>query len=970
METRALLFTDVVDSTRAVERLGDEGAAALWAEHDRRARALLAPHGGIEIDRTDGFFLLFPDVDHAAAYALDYHAQLATLGLRARAAVHFGTVLLRRTPPEDIARGAKPLEVEGLAKPLAARIMALALGGQTLLSDSAHAALLDVPGDAAVERYGHYRLKGIETPVEIYEIGRRGAAPFVPPPDVEKAYRVLPVDGLWRPRRDVPHNLPAERDRFVGRGDDLRRLATLLDGGSRLVSVVGTGGAGKTRLARRYATVWLGDWPGGVYFCDLSEARTLHGLCYAVGAALEVPLGKDDPVLQLGHAIAARGRCLLILDNFEQLIEHAAPTVGRWLDRPGDAAFVVTSRERLHLPGEALLPLEPLPLQTDSVELFCMRAAAQRTGFSVDGADRIAVIDIVRLLDGLPLAIELAAARVGVLSLAQLRERLADRFRLLAGARGSSARQATLRNAIDWSWTLLAPSEQQALAQCAVFEGGFTLAAAESVLDLEPGAPSVLDVVQALVDKSLLRAEEGRREVDEPYFGMYVSVREYAREKLRRAGDRAELAAQQRHGLYFAAFGSDAAIEALSRADGTQRRRALAVEIDNLAAACRRSMARGDATTAIATYRAVWEVLELQGPAALAASLGSELLALPDMPEALRLIALATVPMPLQRSGRMVEAGRHLEQAIELAQRIGDRRIEGRARSALGMLHMDQGRVDEAAREFQHALALHRTTGDQRFEGAVLGNLGNLDLEQGRMEEARRHYEEALVVVRQAGHRRVEGSLLGNLGLLHYEQGRLDEAFAHYRAALAVHREVGSRRLEATVLGNLALLCFEQGKRDEARLHHEAALALHRAVGNRRDEGIVLANLGELHFALGDHTQAEDCWRLALAIAREVGYSRVEGHVLGHLGELLATGGRANEARLSLDAGQAILEGIGDKLGLGKLLCVRARVEHSLGSLTAARRALDEAEMVAKETSAGPESELGRELLALRSALS
>ena len=555
MSLPALIFTDLVDSTRLVERLGDAEAARVWAEHDRCARALMQVHDGREIDRSDGFFLLFADVVQAAGFALAYHLALADLALEARVGLHVGAVTLRENGPEDVARGAKRTEVEGLAKPFAARVMALARGGQTLLSAAARRALGDaLPAGAGIESHGHYRLKGVDTPVEVFELGVRGPCAFTPPSDADKAYRVVRAGDLWRPLREVRHNLPAERDAFIGRTAELHALAQRLDAGARLLTVIGPGGTGKTRFVRRYGWAWLGDWPGGVCFCDLSEARSLDGVLRAVAVALDVPLGKDDPVVQLGHAIAGRGRCLVILDNFEQVLVHAAATVGRWLDRAADAAFVVTSRERLHLTGEEVFPVEPLPLEQEAIELFSARARAQRPDFVLDATNRAAVAEVVRLLDGLPLAIELAAARVRVLSPAQLVERMRNRFALLAGVRGAAARQATLRAAIDWSWDLLTPWEQAALAQCSVFEGGFTLDAAEAVFELSawPEAPAAMDAVQALVDKSLLRtwnrADAGRYDLEEPHFGMYLSIHEYAAEKLKASRPGALGLAEERHG--------------------------------------------------------------------------------------------------------------------------------------------------------------------------------------------------------------------------------------------------------------------------------------------------------------------------------------------------------------------------------------------------------------------------------------
>jgi predicted ATPase/class 3 adenylate cyclase/Tfp pilus assembly protein PilF len=971
----ALLFTDVVDSTRLVERLGDARAAEVWAEHDRRARDLLARHRGREIGRADGFFLLFDDPTEAARYALAYHQALADLALSARAGLHVGPVTLRENTAEDIARGARSTEVEGLATPLTARVMALAGPRQTLLSRAAREALADrLPEGTEVESHGHYRVKGVEAPLEIFELGVRGSSPFVPPADVDKAYRVVRAGELWCPLREIRHNLPAERDAFVGRIVELRTLAARLDAGIRQLTVLGPAGTGKTRFVRRYGWAWLGDWPGGVYFCDLSEARSLDGIYFAVAVALAVPLGKDDPGVQLGHAIAGRGRCLVILDNFEQVLTHASASLGRWLDRAADAAFVVTSRERLHLPGEEIFPIEPLPLEKEAIDLFAARARAQRPEFVLGDANRAAVAEVVRLLDGLPLAIELAAARVRTLSPAQLVERMRDRFRLLAGARGAAARQATLRAAIDWSWDLLTPWEQAALAQCSVFEGGFTLEAAEAVLDLArwPDAPPAMDAVQALVDKSLLRtwvpAGQGRYALEEPYFGMYLSIHEYAVEKLRASGLGAERAAEERHGRYFSSFGTDASLDALFRHGGVRRRRALALELDNLVAACRRAVARGDGENAVAAYRAAWEVLALQGPFALGAALGAQVLALDGIDASLRAAALVTRALALWRVGRMEEAGTGLAQALALYRELRDRRREGSVLGSLGIVHHEQGRMEEARGHYEDALAISREVGDRRAEGSILGNLGNLDSDQGLMEEARAHYLLALDIHREVGDRGAEGTVLSNLGSLHHEQGRLEEARAHYDQALATHREVGNRSYEGFVLGTLGVLHREQGRIEEARAHYEAALAIHREVGNRF-EGFVLSNLGLLHREQGRMEEAQAHYDQALATHRAIGNRRDEGVVLGNLADLLVQQGRMGEAREAFREGETLLRELGYPLELAKILCTRGRVEVTAGHLDAARAALAEADTVAAAIGAGPDSELCHEIAKLRVAL-
>ena len=992
MTVRALLFTDVVDSTLLVERLGDERAAQVWAEHDRRARALLAHHGGCEIDRSDGFFLLFDEPVAAAHYALAYHQALAELALNARVGLHVGAVSLRENTTEEVGRGAKRVEVEGLAKPFAARVMGLARGGQTLLSAAARTALGDVPPDGTeVESHGHYRLKGVEEPVEVFELGPRGAA-FSPPVDADKAYRVVRNVDLWRPAREVRHNLPAERDAFIGRTAELRVLAQRLDAGARLLTVVGPGGTGKTRFVRRYGHAWLGDWPGGVYFCDLSEARSLEGIFFAVAVAVGVSLGKGDPGVQLGHVIAGRDRCLIILDNFEQVVEHASATLGRWLDRSAAARFVVTSRERLHVPGEELFAIEPLPVAREAIELFDVRARAQRPDFAITEANRAAVAEVVRLLDGLPLAIELAAARARVFSPVQLVERMRDRFALLAGARGAAARQATLRAAIDWSWDLLAPWEQGAFAQCSVFEGGFTMLAAEAVLDLArwPDAPPVMDAVQMLVDKSLLRNwvgnEPGRYDIDEPHFGMYVSIHEYASERL---DARAQHAAHGRHGRYFAGFGSDAALDALVGRGGGKLRRAIALELDNLVAACRRSVGRGDAETAVGTYRAAWEVLELQGPVALGVALGSQVLGVAGAGASTRAAAVVAHAAALRRLGRMDEAsevllhalglarsagdrrreavvlcgqgvlrreqgamneGREvLETAVALSREVGDARIEGMALSNLGTVLLAQGRIDEALAHQQAALTLHRGIGDRRSESIVLGNLGVLHRDQGRMDEARTAYEQALAIHREVGNRLFEGITFVNLGNLHAIQGRIVEGQNYFEAALPIFREIGDRRTEGILLGNMGIQNNDEGRLDAARACYEQALAIHREVGNRQSEGAVLTHLAGLYAEPGRMEDARAHYLQALGLYTRMGDRRDEGCVLGDLAGLLVMEGRHADAQPMLAQALALLRIAENPFELSRTLCVLARADVGLGKLESGRAALAEADALAAQ---------------------
>jgi predicted ATPase/class 3 adenylate cyclase/Tfp pilus assembly protein PilF len=957
-EFLALLLTDVVDSTRIAEAVGDAVMTAHWVAHDRAARDLLRTWRGREVDKTDGLMAVFDSAADAAAFAIDYHRALAALGVpfKARAGVHVGSVTLRENSPADVLLGARRFEVDGVGVSIAARAMAAALGGQTLLTADARRALGDTR--FRIESHGFWRLKGLNDPVELFEIGD-AQAPFTPPPEADKAYRVLLIDGLWQPLRTVRHNLPPERDAFVGRVAELQGLALQLQAGTRLLCLLGPGGTGKTRLARRYALAWLGEWPGGVYFCDLSEARGLDGIYFAVASALGVPLGKGDPAAQLGHAIAGRGRCLLILDNFEQVQQHAVATVGRWLDRAGEAAFVVTSRERLHLEGEQVLVVEPLRLDGEAIELFAVRARAQRPGFEVDDGNRSVVAEVARLLDGLPLAIELSAARMRVLSPAQIVERLKDRFALLAGVKGAAKRQATLRAAIDWSWDLLAPWEQNALAQCSVFEGGFTLAAAEAVLDLRawPEAPPPMDAVQSLVDKSLLRfwvpaQAHGRLSLDEPYFGMYLSIHEYAAEKLQLGGADEVRRVQERHGRCYARHGASDAVAALGTHEGVGLRQALAFELENLIAACRRAVQRCDPEVAAPSYRAIWEVLHLQGPFAMCLELGSQVLALDGVPARSRIDVEFAMADVLLRVGRIDDSRALLEHSLARARELGDRRREGLALGLLGDVDREQGRMDRARTNLEAALAIHREVGNARGQATVLQNLGNLLDQRGEASQSRSCHESALAIFTALGHRHGVAQVRASLGILNRHQGRMDEAREHYEAALAIFQEVGDRRSEGIALGNLANLLDDQGHSDEARVRHEAALAIHREVGSRVVEAYALGNIGLLHCHLGRRDEARACLEQALAIDRETSNRIHEGVVLLNLGELDLAEGRFAEAQARLDQAQLINRATGDRLGEGMALGLLgelarrtegfARALEVLGEGEALMRAIDD----------------------------
>lgn len=972
----ALLFTDIVDSTSTTQRLGDERAAALWNEHNRRARNLLRQYKGREIGRSDGLLMLFEAAADAARYALQYHAQVAEMGLSARAGMHVGPVVFRESSDDDVALGAKRTEAEGLSLPFASRVMAMARGGQTLLTAGAKEVLDPAALGTAVEirSHGYYRLKGIEEPVAIFELGVAAQCGFMPPSDADKSYRVARHGDLWRPVRDIPHSLPEELDSFIGRQPDLAMIGRHFSQGTRLLTLLGPGGTGKTRLATRYGQGSLGEWPGGIWLCDLSDASSLDGIHYSIASTLGVRIGASDPATQLTEAIADRGRCLVVLDNFEQVIQHAPATVSRWLHAP-DAVFMVTSRERLQVAGEVVQLVEPLPLDGPAIDLFVARARAVRHDFAPDAAQRRVIANIVKLLDGLPLAIELAAARITALSPSQLLVRLRDRFKLLAGRRGAT-RQSTLRATIDWSWQLMSAWEQAALEQCSVFEGGFALAAAEAVIDLSAwsDAPPVIDAMQALVDKSLLRrwtsdGVSARHDIEEPYFGMYMSIHEYAAEMCRARGRDYADAARVRHGQYFATFGADEALEALSTHGGIQRLHALQRELDNILSACRLGIARCDGEIAVACYRAAWEVLALQGPFGVAVALGDEVLAISGLDLRLEEQARLTLSEALTRVGATEGLEARLELALERVRSIGDRKLEARILGRLGNICLWSGRLGEAHSYYTGALESARVISHRLLEARMHGNLAIAWHEQGRADEALAQYEAALAIEREIGSQRDEAITLCNLADLLGGQGQTDRARATFTMALALLRELGDRDTEAITLQQLGEFELGQGLVDEALQTVRTAVELTRVIGNRRTQGYALRSLGGALLEQGEYDDARSAFEQALTIARAGGNRRAEASCIAGLGDLAYRQGRHGDAAALLSEAEATLRELDDRPLLADLLCTRGLVDLLRADRAAAQTALSEAEQVAGTMNAGTASTLNRVMERLRAAI-
>jgi predicted ATPase len=682
--------------------------------------------------------------------------------------------------------------------------------------------------------------------------------------------------------------VPQPHTRFVGRADDLERLAALYAARAPIVTLWGPPGIGKTRLAvelcRGGALRRSGEPHADAWFCDLTTARDAADVCAAVARALDVEARAPLTPGWIGAALAGAPPGVLVLDGFEQVADQAEETVGLWAAAAPAVLFLATSRERLRLAGEVMH--EVLPLGDEASDLFLDRARAWSRLGAPPVLDADAVAALVSRLEGIPLAIELAAARLDVLGPDGLTARLDQRLDVLARApRDHGPNHATLRQAIDSSFASLAPAEQRALAECSVFRGGFALAAAEAVATPPPGG--LLDVLQSLRDRSLLRCLPDGGEVR---FAFFEAIRAYAAERLAASGD--EGAARARHARHFL---------------GPGRAPALADQ-DNLAEAATHAL--GASITGA----------PVMAPGALVAALG-------------RL-------EPSRAPRALVEL---LGQALADAERqgwppgllAGGHRIEGR------ILQL-RGRLADARATLERALAL--SAGDESLAAEIWGDLGLLHHQRRSVAEARACYDRALALHERLGEAEGMARTRGHLGALLHDTRRYEEALVKYDEALAGFRAVGDRRREGIFLTNKAVLLQERGAFPAARTAYLGGLARLAPTGDRRLEGITLTNLGFLDHEVGDLEAASANHQRALAAFRDVVDPCSEGLCLGRLAMAVAALGRADEARGCLRRGERLLAHIDDPIALGVLRHFEVFVDVAAGAATeaAVRGRLDE----------------------------
>ena len=753
--TVTFLFTDVEGSTRLLHALGAEAYADALATHRRILREAFTAHGGVEVDtQGDAFFFAFPIAPGALAAAAEARDVLADGPVKVRMGLHTGT---------------PHLTDEGYVGPdvhRAARIASAGHGGQILVS-SATAQLVD---GAQLRDLGDHRLKDLTAPERIFQLG---------------AEEHPPLKTLHQT------NLPVPATPFLGRDAELAEICALLAREDvRLITLTGPGGTGKTRLALQAAAGAADAFPGGVWWVPLAAMRdpklVLPAAAQSLGAS-------GDLAKHIGEE-----RLLLLLDNFEHLTAAAADLAPLMAACPG-LRLLVTSREPLHLGGEQEYAVDPLR-QPDAVELFMTRALAARRDFVSNGA----VALICERLDHLPLAIELAAARVKLLSPHAILERLEQRLPLLTGGtRDAPERQRTLRATIEWSHELLTDTEQRLFARCAVFRGGCTLQAAEAVVDAD------LDTLGSLVDKSLVRLRSDR-------FGMLETIREFALERLLASGEADQVRA--RHAEHFLALAEEAAVHV--RTDSQEWVDRLEAEHDNLRAALDHLEAAPAAEPFQRLAGALWRFWYLhshfaEGRRRIETALTRSREA---TPERAKLLHGASVMS--QGFGDNASGLRYGEEALELERALGNDWGVAYATMMIGNClaeaHDETRDLVTAREQLRESARLFDAIGDRHYGLIAHHNSAWITEDLGDAAEAHRLHEQSLVTAREIGNEAIEADALAQLGMTARDEGRFDEAVDLLQSAIRIDARRGMMANVATQIGRLSSVVVRRGEAERA----------------------------------------------------------------------------------------------------------------------------------------------------------
>jgi len=821
------LFTDIEGSTRLERQVGSATWAEVVADHDRRLREAIEAVGGV-IVKTEGDAVFAAFADPAAALAGVSSGQKALAAapfagdaaVRVRAGLHLGAGRLRT----DVAPGA-PADYVGIDVNYAARIAAAGNGGQIVLSEAVVQAVggpnAKPPGGGSLVDEGLRSVKDFDEPARLFRLVVPGAA------DDDRPLRTL----------DAPSNLPQETTSLVGREAEIERLVGELRDG-RIVTLTGPGGSGKTRLAIGVAEVVRGSFPHGTWFVDLADVRDTALFEPTIAITIGIRESSERSLAEALRGFLRDRQVLLVLDNLEQLLPPAAETTAGLIRSAPGLRILATSRELLRIGGERGHVVPPLDVDS-GVTLFEDRARTHRPDLVLDEPTRATIHEICRRLDGLPLAIELAAARIRVLSPAAILDRLGRSLDLAGGARDLPERQRTLRGAIDWSHELLSEPERRLFRRLSVFAGGWTADSAATVADSDGDLGiDILDGLESLLDKSLIRADPDATD----RFSMHVLLREYAEERLAEDGEGEAVAARHAAEMRGIAEREGARIQGR---DSDSALRRLDQEQHNLRAAVEWSIRTGDRSVGYAILGATWRWFQQRGRLREGRAWLAELL---DKGEPTRPVDIQLRIAALAADGGLAywmedfDACRvRYEERMALAEATGDARLIAESHYDLGFLSVIENDPDQVLAHEQRALDLFTELGDPNGIERALQALQVRSFLIGDYDTAKAQTERNLAVFTELGSLFQIADTLTLLSAIAWKAGDGVTSWQHLIEALHIFKDLDLASGLARALGIAALIQLRYGDPEFGARIAGTTAAL------RREKNVMIAPTRVLH---------------------------------------------------------------------------------------------------------------------------
>jgi predicted ATPase/class 3 adenylate cyclase len=932
------LFTDIEGSTRLVQDLGDRYESAL-ADHRQLLRTAFGERDGHEVGTEgDSFFVVFAKASDAVAAALDGQLALASHGwaekpIRVRMGLHTGEAQLDNEG------------YIGLAVHQAARVSAAAHGGQVLVSQTTRDLVAgSLPDGANLVDLGEHRLKDLAHATRLYNLSHAGLQAELPPP------RSLSV---------LPNNLPLQLTTFVGRDEEIAKITKLL-GTTRLLTLAGAGGVGKTRLALQVAADVVTEYRDGAWLADLAPITDpeliVRGIAESLGAREEKGRTIDEVLVE--HL---QGKELLVvIDNCEHLAEQSADVIDKLLHAASGLTIVTTSREPLGAEGENVFRVPSLDTPSgdeppealnayESVRLFCDRAMQATADFSVTTANAQAVTEICRRLDGMPLGIELAAARVRMLTPQEIASRLDQRFKLLTGGvRTGIRRQQTLRATVDWSYEMLSEGERLLFRRLAVFVGGFVLDAVESVCSGDGiDTSEVFDLLSNLVDRSLVVAEprEGKTR-----YRLLETMREYGREALVASGEAATTWSRHLEWCTGFAEAGEPALEGHGQAEILAR---FADELDNIRQALGWATTEGGAVTGMRLASALgrfWILrgLHKEGTRWLEACYAE---AQADLTSGQKAKALLFIAATLGGADEISRCREIYAECAALPRDSSTLTWVGEALNDLGIISWAlDADFDLATRQLEEALELRTSAGHRFGVAETLGNLSQVAEWRGDQARAAELQAQALAIYEEIGDAGRVAMVRGALATRAADQGDLKRARTLHEEGLATTRDLGAPALIAEHLAPLAMIAKDEGRFAEAEAMLDEAYEIARDLESAWGIGMSRRAQGWLAMDRGELNEAEQLVTVFLESVRAFGVPMYEALGIGDLSKIAALRGDAAEARSLHEEAFALLESMEHRRQAGLLRTNSGRIARLEGDPARARSLITEGLELSRES--------------------